>query len=83
MNDALAVRALKSIGDLDTCFQCLIDRKRPAGEPRGQRLALQELHHQKVDAILVSDVVEGADIGMGQRGDRSSLAVQPLPPFGA
>jgi hypothetical protein len=36
------------------------------------------LHHQKVDALVAADVVEGADVGMIQRRDGPRLALEPI-----
>ena len=50
-----------------------------AGQPIRQRLAVEALHDEKVDAVLVADVVEGADVRMIQRGDRLRFALEPRP----
>jgi hypothetical protein len=44
-----------------------------------QRLALQVLHHQVIDAILLADVAERADVRMIKAGNRASLALEPFP----
>jgi hypothetical protein len=41
-----------------------------------QRLAVDELHHQVVDAVLATDVVQRADVGMTQLRDGARLAVE-------
>ena len=51
MGDALSVRFVQGIRDRDRHLQRLVERQRTSGEPRGQRLALQELHHQEVGAL--------------------------------
>lgn len=55
-------RRVKSARDLDREPQRLLETQRPVPEPLGQRLTLEVLHHEEVDAILVADVVEGADV---------------------
>jgi hypothetical protein len=45
----------------------------------GQRLAFHALHYEVVDAILLADVVQRADVGMVEGGDGSCLAFEPLP----
>ena len=57
MHDALAVRFVQSIRDLDSDLQHLLDWERPLLQPLGQSLAFQVLHHQEVNAVLVADVV--------------------------
>lgn len=49
-----------------------------AREPVGEGLPFDELHHQVVDSILVTDVVKRADVRMRQRADRSCFLGQPL-----
>jgi len=47
------------IGDLKTHAQHIFQRQRPAAaQPRGKRFAFQIFEDQKVDAILLSDVVK-------------------------
>jgi hypothetical protein len=41
-------------------------------------LSFDELEHQKVDAFMVPDVVEGADIGVGESGDSARFLFEPL-----
>ena len=62
--------------------QRLLNRQRPARQPRGQRLALEQFHHQErhVDAVdrRRADVVQRADVRMVQAGDAARLALEPL-----
>ena len=53
MRDALAVRLVQRIRDLDSDLERLIERQRPLLQPLGQRVALQ---------VLTSDPVLGADV---------------------
>jgi hypothetical protein len=43
-----------------------------------ERLPFDILHHQKVDAVLVADVVKDADVGMVQARDSACLTFEPL-----
>ena len=47
-----------------------------------QRLAFQILHHQEISAVLMPDVIEGADVRMIQAGNRSSFTLEPFSQFG-
>jgi hypothetical protein len=47
-----------------------------------QRLAVEVFHDEKIDAGLLPDVVDGADMRMIQRGNGPSLALEPLLQFG-
>ncbi len=48
-----------------------------------ERLAFDVLHHQKIGAVLVADVVERADVRMIQAGDGLCFALEALAQFGA
>ena len=60
-------------------------RRRPSGsgpfvEPLGQRLALEQLHDEKVGRAVAADVVERADVRMVERGDGPRLALEARAP---
>ena len=76
MDDALAMRLVERVGDLGGDLQRLVERQRPLLEPRGQRLALEMRHDEVVRAIGAADVVDAADVGMVQRRDGASLALE-------
>ncbi len=81
MQDALAVRAVERIRDLAGALERLGKRQRPAGEPVGQRLAVEPLHDEEVDAVLVADVVQGADVRVVQRRDGARLTLEARAPL--
>ena len=66
MDDALAVRSIERVGNLDR------ERQQPspipAGGPRSvlQRHAVEELHGDERATVFLADVVDGADVGMVQ-----------------
>jgi hypothetical protein len=78
MHDAGAMRSVECRRDLDRDRQPLARRERALLEARGQCLALEKLHHEKRHAILLADVVEGADVRVGQLRDRAGLAIEAL-----
>jgi hypothetical protein len=82
MRDALAVRLVERLGDLDRNLQRLVQRQRPVLQPRGQRLAVQMRHDQVVRAIDAADVVDATDVGMVQGRDGASLALEARPRIG-
>src|SRR5262245_26571476 len=57
-------------------------------DPRRQRLTLEKLHHEEVDFVALArrsvgdakaaDVVQRANVWMGQLGNSARLAVEPL-----
>ena len=82
MEHALAVRLGEGLGHVDAKLQNLVERQRPSGEPGSQCLVLQVLHDVEVDAVLVADVKEGADVGMTEAGDGARLALGAVAPPG-
>ena len=78
VNDACAVRGIQRIGDLDAERQHRVHLQ-PAmpGDCLLQRGALQILHGDEGAAVLLADVMNGADVGMIQGGRGSSLALEP------
>src|SRR5262249_30135261 len=63
----------------DAELESLFRRYKPFQQPLGERLPFQELHDEVLDAILVADVVERADVRMRELGDRLRLPFEPLP----
>ena len=58
-------------GDLSGKFDATV-------APLLQRLAVQILHHQVVDAVLLPDVENGADVRVAQRGQRFGFTLEAL-----
>ncbi len=76
MNDALAVRFLERVGDLNSIAQHLFGGQRSALEAFRQRLALEVLENQIVSLILAADIVESADVRMIEAGNSPGLALK-------
>jgi len=51
-------------------------------QPVDQDLPLEVLHHDEVDPVLGVDVVDGADVGVVQRGQRPGLELESRHPIG-
>ena len=80
MGHAVPVSVVQGLGDLDRVTQDLVQRQRTlAPDAIGECLSLEILHHQEVDAVLVPDIVKGADGWMVQTRNRFGLALEPLP----
>lgn len=77
MDDSVAVRGIERAGDLGTVAEDEIDRKRSLLQSVGQRLAFDQLHYQKVGAVVMADVEERADVRVVELGDRPGLALEP------
>ena len=60
-------------------LQRLRDRQRTSRQPGRERFPLEMFHHEVVDLSLVTDIVQGADIRVIQRSDRTRLPLEPLP----
>jgi hypothetical protein len=76
VNDAGAMGAIERVADLDAELQNFAERQRAAYEAIRERLALEQLHDQKVVSVVLPDVVEGTDVRMVQLRDRSRLALE-------
>ncbi len=83
MRDTFAVGLVQRIGNLDRVLQHMLQRQRTFQQPLRERLAFEIFHHQKINFVSVSGVVERADVGMIQAGDRFCLAVEALAQFRA
>src|SRR5215471_11152075 len=84
MNDAGAMGLVERIGDLGAECEYLVERQRSARllDSIRERLTLEVLHHDVVDAVLRADVVDGADVWMLERGNRVRFALKPRAHFG-
>ena len=76
MYHVVSVRRFQTLANLHSDLQHLLKRQTAFPQTVGQRLALQIFHDQIADIILLSHVVEMADIGMTQRRDGASFAVK-------
>ena len=77
MNDAVTMGAIERIGDFDGRSQQEVRGERPALEPLRERLALEILHHQKVDLVVTADVVQGTDVRVIELRDCSGFLFEP------
>ena len=51
VHDALTVRLVERVGDLDRVLERAIERQRSLRQSLGQRLAVEVLHHQEVHRL--------------------------------
>lgn len=61
MHDSLPMRGHERIADIDPDSQRVLERQRALPQAMTQGLALEVLHHQVIDVVLVTDVVQRAD----------------------
>jgi hypothetical protein len=76
MDDALPVRDFERGRDLRAVAKDLFERKRPALQAIGERLAFDQLHDDVVQPVVVTDVVQRADVRMIQRRDRLRFTIE-------
>jgi hypothetical protein len=73
-----AVCAIKCVGDLRPEIEQAIHRNRLALDAVFQGGAIEILHHDVLAVLILADVVNGADIGMIERGRRPCLTPEAL-----
>ena len=78
MNNPFGVGRLQSFSDLYPELQELVCWKRLVLNPVQEGLSLQKLHHNKGLTLVISDVVNDADIGVIECRGRPSLSLEPL-----
>ena len=83
MDDPLSVGLVERVRDLAAEAEDLVESERTLHEPLGQGLALEVLHDEELDAVLVADVVQRADVGVGKRRDGLRFPLEPLTTLGA
>ena len=81
VDDPLAVREGQPAQRLPDDVQRPPERQRALLDQVPQRLALQELHHQKGHAAVDPEVGHRNDVGVRQRRQRLGLALEPPPPL--
>ena len=80
MDDAGAVRLVERRCNLARVVQRLFEREPAADQPRGERLALEMLHDEKIGLAIAADVVQRADVRVTQRRDRPRLTLEAFAP---
>ena len=71
------MRMGERVGDLHGVIDHPIDRQAGAGRDDAvERLAIDQLHGEKRQAVVFADLVNRADVGMIHRGRRAGLAQQ-------
>ncbi len=78
MHDALGMRGVQRIGDLDRDLQQLIGLQRFSGDALPQRLAFQQLHGDEGPLLVFANVVNDADVGVIQSRGGARFALEPL-----
>ena len=82
VDDAVRVGVGQRVSQLVRDRQQLTRRDGTAPDARLQRLAVETLHDEVVDARVVPDVVERADVRMLEVGDHPGFTLEAFPPIG-
>ena len=82
MNDARVVCGIERVRDLDAEGKQDVERQTAIGDSVSQRGALEVLHDDEGAAILLADIVNGADVGVIQRRRGPRLAAKPAESVG-
>jgi len=82
VNDTEFVGLGEALGDLNGDGNDFANGKRPGIEEFAKGSPFEELEHQEIDAVVVADVVESANIRMRDLGDGASLVFEALAMFG-
>src|SRR6202162_3839525 len=82
VHDPLPVRLVQRIGDLDPVAKRPLEGKRALDQTLRERPPLQVLHDEVLDAVLVPDVVQRADVGVRELRDHPGLPLEALTHFG-
>ena len=67
MDDPLLVRGFERLRDLPRDRQRLVERDRSTRDPLRQIVAVDQFHHERLDAVGVLQPVDGRDVRMIQR----------------
>ncbi len=78
MDYALGVCRPERIGNLNRQFQHFVERKRLARNAVLHRFTVEKLHSNELLAVLLADVVNGADVRVIQRRSGLRFAAETL-----
>ena len=76
MNDALGVGGVQRVGNVDGDAEENVRFQRASRDAIPQILPVQKLHDDEGLTVLLPDLMDGADIGMVQRGRCLSLTLE-------
>jgi len=76
MDDALCVRGIQGVGNLNTQLHHLLEFQRLATDAMLERLAFHKLHGDKKTPCVFGGFVNRANVGMVERGSGTSLAAE-------
>src|SRR5438094_4716712 len=78
MNDSLRVGRIERVGNLNRQIKQQLSLEGLAFDGVPERLPLQELHYDKVLSLMLSDLMDSANIGMVQSGSCPRFTLKSL-----
>ena len=78
MNDPCFLRGFERLANFNPNLQRLLQRQRPLPKPLGQRLTFQTLHYEKVNIVLMANIIQRANPRMIQGRNGPSFPLKPL-----
>jgi len=78
VEDAVAVSPVEGVRHLNADVDDLVNLQRTAGKAVPERLPLHQLHHDEGASVVFSDVVDGADVPVIERGGGPGLHPEPV-----
>jgi hypothetical protein len=82
VNDAFFVGGGEAFGDLESVLDQFAARKSSGDQNFAKRLAFEKLRDKKADAVLLTDIVNGEDVGMIQRAQDFRLMLETMKAIG-
>ena len=83
MDDALFVCGVERLRDLTRYLEGFGSRQRAPGlQPFGERLAFNQLQHERAKIAVVLDVIDGSNIRVVDRGEDARFALESLQSVG-
>src|SRR4029453_18790859 len=76
MDNAMLVRRFERDGDLSGNGQRVVNRKRAELEAIGNRLAVDEFEHERLDAVRFLEAVDRRDVGVIERCEDVRFALE-------
>jgi hypothetical protein len=78
VDDASVVRCIEAVRNLNSDAQQFLYFERPTLYVLSESVPLEMLHHEKGLVLVFTDIVDGANVRMINRGDRVGFATEAL-----
>jgi hypothetical protein len=82
VNNACRVSRVESVSDFDCLCEKLLNFRRTPADSMLQRHAIEKLHGDERMTGMFADLIDGADVGMIQRGRRARFTAKALQGLG-